>query len=193
MSWTGSAISPLSAVRICNELHLNQRYGVVEFGPGISTLVMAAWAECEGVPIRVTGIEEDAAWLRLLERELKKYSVAEVELIHAPLVENDVQSRLPVSRWYNRESIALPDQQIDMVIVDGPTAYRREWQYDRYPALGFVRNLLKDDSTVMLDDTKRPGESAVRDAWVAELVKQWRTHSSGREIWFTRGKAWATG
>lgn len=195
LPWSASAISRQVAVRLCNELAVNQRRFIVEFGPGISTLVMARWAETSRVPISILGVEESLEWLHYLQSRLEGMSLsfARVRLIHAPLRAATGSYPVPVRRWYDLAVDDLGPDPFDLVLVDGPSAYLRDNRFDRYPALSAVRPLLSEDCVVVLDDSDRRGEAEVVRTWSRELHdEQWMLTRCGGAAWWTRGRAFTT-
>ncbi len=193
LPWTGSSISPAVALTICNELELNRRRSIVEFGPGLSTLIMAAWAEHTKTAINIIAVEEDAEWAGYLRERLQPFSYAHTEIIHRPLASYTEDSPLRVSRWYAlRDNNLDLEEAIDLVLVDGPTAYRSEWAHDRYPAIHLVKDRMSERCAVLLDDTHRSGEAAIARTWRAELGGTWAVHEDTQCTWFVRGQAWNT-
>lgn len=193
LPWSASAISRQVAVKLCNELALNERRAIVEFGPGISTLVMAHWAQTVQVPISILAFEEDLGWLRFLQAQLEGIPFADVRLVHAPLRRSTREYPLPVQRWYDLHADELGSRLIDLVLVDGPSAYLRHNRFDRYPALPFVRERLTDNCAVVLDDTDRKGERAVVRAWGLDSTREkWQRTECGGATFWTRGRAFTT-
>lgn len=190
LPWSSSAISPVTAARLCNELAINGRRTVVEFGPGVSTLVMAAWAEKARQPLTIVAFEENLAWIEVLSEQLNTGDYASVRFVHAPLSSPGQEYPMAVRRWYSANADDLPDAPIDLVVVDGPSAYQPQWMYDRYPALPFVREYLSSRCAIVLDDSRRPGEAAIVQAWKASLSADWAVDRHLDAAWFTRGARW---
>lgn len=190
--WSGSALAPQTAQQVCNELELNGRRSIVELGPGVSTLVMAMWAEAEQEAIRVISIDEDSAWIDLMARRLERFTYADVSLLHAPLTPRERQEGAPsVARWYDASVVDSLPGPVDMLLVDGPTAYREEWKFDRWPALPHLADRLAPACAVLLDDTARAGEAAVLHSW-RQMFPDFVRSDSGPATWLRRGKAWQT-
>ena len=190
LPWSSSAVSPATAAKLCNELSINGRRTVVEFGPGLSTLVMAAWAERARQEVTIVAFEEDESWIRVLSEQMVVGDYARVRLVHAPLAPPGQTYPFPVERWYSALGEDLPEASIDLVVVDGPSAYQTEWMYDRYPALHFVREHLSSRCAVVLDDAERHGEVAIVRSWAAALGSDWTLDRHGEAAWLTRGTRW---
>jgi hypothetical protein len=168
---SGSAMSFESILTICNDILVNERKAVIEFGSGISTLVIASLIRRKGLACRFVSVDGNAAWQAIISRSLHDAGTATgVELIHAPVVPH----RLAIAgnSWYDldshRDSIAV--SKFDSVIVDGPEACNDRIALARYPALPFLRDHLDFERCfVLLDDAGRAGEQEIRRRWKAEL------------------------
>jgi hypothetical protein len=57
---------------------------------------------------------------------------------------------------------------LDLVIVDGPTAYEPGKAKSREPALPLNRPFLSERAVVILDDVNRKGESEILDRWLQD-------------------------
>ena len=63
----------------------------------------------------------------------------------------------------------MPETPIDLLVVDGPQAGRKDLRHARYPAVPFFRSRLASDYAVILDDIDRRGEQEVAVRWEREL------------------------
>ena len=160
-----------SILTICNDIIVNDRKAVIEFGSGISTLAIASLIRRKGLTCRFVSVDGNAAWQEIISRCLHDAGTEEgVELIHAPVAPHRLA--LAGNTWYDldshRDSIAA--SKFDSVIVDGPEAYNDRIALARYPALPFLRDHLDFERCfVLLDDAERAGEQEVRGRWKAEL------------------------
>lgn len=167
---SSSAMSFESILTICNDIVLNDRRSVIEFGSGLSTLVIASLVHREGRSRRFVSVEGNAAWHGIIARFLREAGTADaVELIHAPVVPH----RLAVAgnTWYDLEAAGdtIRSSTFDAVIVDGPEAHAAGTELSRYPALPFLReHLHRERCFVLLDDAQRAGEKEVCRRWKAE-------------------------
>lgn len=164
--WTSMAIQPASMMNILNEIFVNQRNIVIEFGCGVSTLYIArALSETGG---RLISIENDSEWTALVRQMLAREGLEEIAtLVNAPLK----QCSLAIGglQWYDEETVrkALGGIKADMVLVDGPPAREPGKGLARYPALPAVLPYLANRCVVLLDDIDRPGEQDVLARWRA--------------------------
>jgi len=175
---------------MCNELALNERRTIVELGSGVSTLIMAMWAESERTGIRVTSVDEDDSWIRLMNSKVQRFHYIDISFVHAPLKEYaSPLASMHVARWYDTEAVDHVVGPVDMLLVDGPTAYRSDWRFDRWPALPRLVDRLSPSCAVLLDDTSRSGESKVLGSWL-DLYPDFDPRPSGPATWLLRGPSW---
>ncbi|MGF1662045.1 MAG: class I SAM-dependent methyltransferase [Kineosporiaceae bacterium] len=158
LPWTEASIRPAALVRVCNDVVIRRRRTVVEFGSGISTLVLSRLLA--GAGGRLVTIEHDERWLAVVDGLVRAAGTGRsVHLHHAALVDG----------WYDRTVVAgaLADAPgpVDLLLVDGPPAWRPGTELARWPAAEVVAPHLAGDATVVLDDVHRPGEQ--------EIVRHW--------------------
>ena len=177
---SASAMSFESILTICNDIVINERKAVIEFGCGISTLVIASLIRRKGLSCRFVSVEGNAGWQSIIAHSLRTAGTENaVELIHAPVAPH----RLAIAgnSWYDlephRDSILTSTY--DSVIVDGPEAFSDRIALSRYPALPFLRDHLdRERCFILLDDAGRAGEREIRRRWQAELGIDLRTKVS---------------
>jgi predicted O-methyltransferase YrrM len=171
LPWSGSSIRPSALVSILNDIVINRRSFIVECGSGISTLYIGRLLQQKGG--HLVTIDHDAHWSVLLRDILKEEGLENtVTVIHAPMC--DSAHSLEGNQWYDETAISsvLNGQVIDLLLVDGPLAYKPEIRLARYPAVPFFASQLSENATIVLDDIHRKGER--------EIVKRWN-----REFGFT--------
>ena len=61
------------------------------------------------------------------------------------------------------------EKSFDLVLVDGPLAHKKYNRYNRYPALKYIKPLLKNEYSIYLDDVNRLGEKNIIKQWSKEL------------------------
>jgi|SRR5882757_5472166 len=159
--WSDHAITP-EALRLIQHLldSLDARL-VMELGSGVSTLLIAHAFRRKGGG-SVLSFDDDARWAEqtsaTLHRE-KLDTFAEVRV--APLV--DIEAGGRHSPWYDLSSLA-PAERFDLIIVDGPPAWRGD-KMARLPALYRLRQHLSDNGVLVLDDASRGGETLIALQW----------------------------
>ena len=164
-------LNMFSMLQVVNDAVVNRRKCYVEFGAGISTLVMARLKRLNNLDIQIVSIDSDQEWLKLVEGFLKNENLESyVQLVYAPLVENDIYLSKKTD-WYNRDAIdrALASHpKPDLVLVDGPFAYNEELMYARFPAYSYLKEKMSDSFTIFLDDINRKGETEILEYWEKE-------------------------
>ncbi len=156
LPWSDAAIRPSALALVCNLVITQARTGIVELGSGISTVVLGRLLARRGLRLRT--VEHDAAWLDVVTGLVADAGLRDsVDLVHAPL--DDV--------WYDADAVhrALSAVTVDLLLVDGPPAWRPGSNLARLPALDQLGPYLTKDSIIVLDDADRPGERAVAAAW----------------------------
>lgn len=169
LPWSDSSIRPSALVAILNDILLNKRSFIVELGGGLSTLYIARLLEKRGSG-RLLTIEHDADWLDTLRELLAQEGLLRVcSIVHAPLAPCAHSAHdLP---WYTLPPIvsALSGSAIDLLLVDGPPAYRRDSAYARQPAVAALRNYFAPRVSIVLDDIGRSAERSILREW-ADLL-----------------------
>lgn len=172
--WTTYAVKPTVLTQIVNDVILNDRRTIVEFGSGISTIHLARLAQqrasLDGQATTVTTIEDDPDWAEavrgmLRERNLEGY----VNIVVAPL--KSCSFSADNLEWYDEARVAEALTglgQVDLVFVDGPKACDRDKGLARFPALRAVWSRLGRKCAIILDDIVRPGEQRVLELWQKE-------------------------
>lgn len=166
---TGYSMRPSGILALVNDVVINRRRTIVEFGPGLSTIYLARLLRSLGDGGRITSFDHDAGWLDVLQRQLAAESLAEfVTLVHAPLVAGDWG--MGPAEWYDESLVkkAVPNA-IDLLVVDGPIASDHVRRHARFPAIPVLRDRLGTRATVVLDDINRSGELDVVGRWSEQL------------------------
>lgn len=163
------SMRPSSILTLANDVVINRRRNIVEFGPGLSTLYLARLLRALDDGGQITSFDHDAGWLEVLATQLRRESLGErVTLVHAPLAPGDWG--MGPAEWYVETVIRdRTPGPIDLLVVDGPPAHDMHRRFARYPALGMVRDRLAADCTIALDDAKRRGEREITARWVRSL------------------------
>lgn len=170
--WSASALRAGTVVKILNDVVINSRRRLVEFGSGVSTLYIAAILAKLDDGTTFVSIEHDKQWLEVLSKLLDREGLSQhVSLIHAPLSEHE--GALEGCRWYSPQALQILESRgkFDLVLVDGPPAYRKDLALSRAPAIPYLlmNGLLDKRYSVWLDDIDRPGERKIMKIWSEAL------------------------
>ena len=160
--WTEHSITPETLNQIQQLIAALGMRSVLELGSGLSTLLIAnAFRRAGGG--KVLSLDDDARWAAQTTATLEREGLASfAEVRVAPL--RDVTSGGRTSPWYDISAIAA-DARFDLVIVDGPPAWKGD-RLARLPALYKLRKHLSENGVLVLDDAGRGGE--------AEIARQWQ-------------------
>ena len=132
---------------------------VFECSSGLTTLVLARCCQMNGRG-RVFSLENGEEYAINTRQHLAGYGLdAFASVIHAPLV--DTHLKEGDFSWYATSGI--PDNKIDMLVIDGPPGFIQK--NSRFPALPLLFDRLSDNCTVFLDDAARDDEKEIVSLW----------------------------
>lgn len=143
---------------------------IVEFGGGVSSLVMLKTLERLGSEYVFTSFDSDADFLEGTKNVLAAeglYNERRVSLIHAPIADLEIDG--VTYRWYDKNVIEDKFQnksKIDLLFVDGPVG--GFCKNARYPAMMAAENFLGKGSVLIMHDAKRPDEQEIVEKWRKE-------------------------
>ncbi len=164
---TSFSISPYAIIFLVNELLINKRKYIFEFGSGLSTIILAQAIKKVRLDTKIVSVENDSYWLDKIIDRVKSYGLENiVKFIYAPVF--PCPSLGKRNKWYDQSILKAeidPDEKFDMVVVDGPPAYNEFIELSRYQALPFLYNSLAENHIIFLDDATRPGERKVLNMW----------------------------
>jgi len=135
---------------------------ILECSSGLSTLVLARCCQINQHG-QVFSLENGMEFAEETRHNLSDFSLADnASVIHAPLE----KYRLGDTEydWYALDG--LPQESIDLLVIDGPPGYIQ--RHSRYPALPLLHQRLSRQATVFLDDAGREEEK--------EIVSLWQQH-----------------
>jgi len=157
--FTASSLRPLCLAYILNEIIINERKFILEFGMGISTIMIARLIKKNNLNVKIYSVEHNKVWADIINDYLIKEDLKHfVTFIVADLKEID--SPLGMVKWYDYSVIMnkIKEQKFDLIIVDGPPAYKDSIQFSRGPALFNLKTNFEKDFCLILDDAHRIGE-----------------------------------
>jgi hypothetical protein len=167
LPFSSSGLGAAELVILLNDIVVNRRRRVLEFGSGVSTILLARLASVNQLNnLQIISVDDNSQWLDVVRQMLTSEGLEPyVRLAYAPLTDGPLG--IHGLKWYDVGSLeqAVSDIQFDMVIVDGPAAYRPELRYARYPAVPFVVGKLAKAFSLYLDDTDRRGEREIMRLW----------------------------
>jgi hypothetical protein len=152
---------------IINDIIINQRKSIIEFGSGISTLAIANLIKKNNLECSIISVEDNKHWFDYINSFLKQNGLESfVNIIYAPLEKNNLA--LENNLWYSMEvinKVLSNESKFSLVIIDGPGAWQPKLRLSRYPAVPFLINSFAEEFSIFLDDTNRKGEKEIMDLW----------------------------
>ena len=169
LPFSKASLNFTSLAVLLNDIVINNRKFIVEFGAGISTLLMPLLIKKNKLEnVHILSVENDAGWMQVVGNLLASEGLSEyVTLLHAPLSNNTIS--LDNNQWYDlpalTKTLDQAGRKVDCVLVDGPAAWYNEVYRSRYPALPVLEKYLNEKCSVFLDDTDRKGEKEIVALW----------------------------
>ncbi len=167
LPFTQFSLSPYALATVMNDIVVNRRQSILEFGAGISTILTARLIRQNGLTATITSVEHDGGWLRVVQDSLAEEGLlAYVTFVEAPLAQKFCFGHaLP---WYDTDILdASLKGKYDLVLVDGPPSADK---LNRYPALPYLHKRLSERFSFYLDDASREGEMCVLRRWESEYA-----------------------
>lgn len=157
--FTISSLSFHTLHSVVSDIVINNRKQILEFGAGISTIVIARTLKDHTIQGTLVSVEENEGWLEAVKKSIDKEGLsAYVKFIHAPLKK---YSTIDNCMFYDEAVLntALGTVKFDSVLVDGPSAWNSETVNSRMPALNVVEDRLSSAYSFFVDNANRPGET----------------------------------
>ncbi|WP_340066115.1 hypothetical protein [Ascidiimonas aurantiaca] len=184
---TSWSMAPSAIVFILNDILINKRKNIIEFGSGLSTVFIALLIEQHKLDIQFISIDNNEEWILHQNRILKDLDCEkQVKFVYAPLNTVDQSIKLKTQHtWYETKPLFpfLSGPTWDLIIVDGPKGSLCD--YSRFSAIPFFKDHLSDNFTVLLDDTNRKDEQIITEEWKRILGIPYETY--GRYTVFQSG------
>lgn len=166
--WTSSSMRPEAVVHILNEIVVNNKRQILELGMGVTTTCIAALIK-GGFDTHLLSVDHDIAWIEICQKQLQSRNLASPNhsLIHAPIIED--ASFGYSAPWYDiRPILSIPGFSPDLLIIDGPPAWKKEIEHARIPAFMALARRLSGNATVFIDDFTRVGEAILLDMFESD-------------------------
>lgn len=157
----GPVISPDAAWRLYQHTITHRPETVVEFGSGVSTLLIAHALERNGNGTLIS-LDHEPRFAKATETLLQPHNLEHRVKIHcAPLRSHRTLDGL-CELYYDTTPLEAIEA-VDLVLVDGPP--RTLDPYIRDLALPVMAPRMSTGGTLFLDDASRPGEQAILQRW----------------------------
>ena len=152
---------------ILNDIIINQRKSIIEFGSGVSTLAISNLIKKNNLKCSFVSIEDNKEWFDYINSFLSRNDLQKnVKIIYAPLESSDLA--LGDNLWYSMQALnngISKKSKISLAIIDGPAAWKPKIRLSRYTAVPYLINFLAEEFSIYLDDTNRKGEKEVFSLW----------------------------
>lgn len=165
---TSFSMSYQEIQHILNDILIYKPRRILEFGTGVSTLLITNFLKKKSLDISFYSIDNDVNWVDFI----KQYFTESESCIVFPfeLKEGSEFALGNIGYWYG-----IPDNHLitrnsfDLIIVDGP--FGGVCKHARYGALNFLKkfDLINEKSIVFIDDTNRLEERFLTDSLFSEL------------------------
>lgn len=166
LPYTDSSLSFNSIRLIANDIMVHQRNSILEFGAGISSVILGALLDSIAPGLKMYSVDENEEWVRIMTSILKQEGINSVQIIHSPLLDNPSSA---YHGWYNPEKLkSIITFKANLILVDGPSAWQKERTMMRQQTVPFLLEnelLNKNDFAIYLDDCNRPGEKEILNQW----------------------------
>lgn len=162
------AVSPSTIVHILNDIVVNDRKSIIEFGSGVSTLYIAKLIKSNIIQASFFSVESDVQWADKITKQLELLDLTSyVTIIIAPIKAVDHSLALGEQKvWYDTNILnehLKTIQSIDLVLVDGP--FGGLTPNSRFSAVPYLKDKLAETYAVFLDDVDREDERNILKNW----------------------------
>jgi predicted O-methyltransferase YrrM len=136
---------------------------IMECSSGLTTVMLARCCEMNGSG-HVYSLENGAEYADKSRSHLQRYALQQqATVMDAPLQRYQLNGS--DYQWYAMEQ--LPDNSIEMLVIDGPPGFIQK--HSRYPALPLLHDKLADGCVIFLDDAARQEEKEIVEMWQAQF------------------------
>jgi predicted O-methyltransferase YrrM len=111
---------------------------------------------------KVLSFDDDARWAEQTQTSLARENLEAFAEVRVAALK-DVTTGGRTAPWYDLSGLD-PEARFDLVIVDGPPAWKGD-SLARLPALYILRRHLSEHGVLVLDDAERPGEREIARQW----------------------------
>jgi predicted O-methyltransferase YrrM len=161
----GYPMDPLALGELARSVAERRPDLIVELGSGLSSLVLGLTVQRLGRG-RIVTYDHDPKWADVTRRQVIALGLSDlVTVVVAPIIGVEVEGAR--RDWYDLAG-TLPNQPIDLLIVDGPVATADLDGLRRWPAFPLLKRHLSERAVVFVDDYNRKGERRMVARWLAD-------------------------
>ena len=158
-NWNDWSMPPdllMKLLELVDKLKSTEDKVIVEFGSGISTIVLAS--KLKAVGGKLISFEHDAAYAAQIKNMLSIRGLSKFVDLRVTEI-TSIPYHTYEYPWYDINPNDLPDF-VDLVIIDGPP--NSLGATARLPAAELMIERLKPGGSIVLDDANRSGEKAIK-------------------------------
>ncbi|MEO8773219.1 MAG: hypothetical protein ABI371_02710 [Gelidibacter sp.] len=162
------AMSPSTIAHVLNDIIVNDRKSIIEFGSGASTLYIAKLLKSNKIEASFFSVESNSDWADKIKKQLELLDLSSyVTIINAPIKSIDTSFALGEQKvWYAIETLndsLKTAPYFDLVLVDGP--FGGLTFNSRFSAIPYLKDKLAKTYAVFLDDIDRDDEKDILKNW----------------------------
>lgn len=159
LPFTSSALKMRFLACICNDIVVNDRKNYLEFGCGLSTVIIARLIKHNNLTTNILSIEEDLGWITYIKAILEDEGLDNiVTLVHAPTCKSENLTNSFEYKGSALEEALELRANFDVVLIDGPAAWEPNKINSRISTHKLIKHKLAQQVTVFIDNANRVGE-----------------------------------
>lgn len=168
LPWTAAALRPSALLSVLNIAQMIRPTNVVQFGPGLDSVVLWRRSAKLNQPMRWVGVEENGLWIENLEMYAPRAGSIDVDVIECPISDEALLDGSLSSQWRTAVADALGGALAELVLVDGPATSGSARAGARRETVASIADAIDSSACIFLDDTHRKDER--------RAIRSWQTH-----------------
>lgn len=183
---TSYSLSFQAIQHILNDIIIHKPKSILEFGSGLSTIIIGHFIKENRLDIRFISIDDNQEW-----QDILKLQGVNAELLCFPLVENHRYSYLGKGNWFNiPEFHQINGEKFQLVIVDAPKGDASP--LSRFGFIPFIKDRLLSNPIVYLDDTNRIDETMISQFFLSTMKGEIRSERYLKYTRFSKEQSFST-
>ncbi|WP_047547855.1 class I SAM-dependent methyltransferase [Psychroserpens sp. Hel_I_66] len=170
--FTTWSMSPSTIIHVLNDIVLNDRKNIIEFGSGASTFYIAKLLKTNSIQASFFSVESNFEWANKINKQLDTLGLAKyVTVIYAPI--QSIERSLALGEqevWYDttvlNEHLKMMNE-VDLVLIDGP--FGGLTPNARFSPIPYIKDRLAKSYSIFLDDVDREDEKHITQEWIDML------------------------
>jgi hypothetical protein len=162
---SGFSLSFQTIQHIANDLVVYKPKFMLEFGSGMSTIILNNFIKQNGLEVKLISIDDDVLW-----QDFLKEKCTNVDFFCFPLVQNHPFSFESNGLWYDIPDVhPLNEIKYDLILVDAPKGSLS--RLSRFGFIPFLENRLSEKPIIYLDDTHRADEQKISELFLSRSFR----------------------